>query len=124
MNHSCRYDILGFTKDLGLNLEDVHNLYNELINEINFALAELKIFIAKNDITNISKIIHNVKGVTGNYRLIDIYEETTKINDALKSNNYNSLKSDLNNLINICYLAVKEIQNYFSQRPVNKQHMT
>ena len=120
MNYSCRYDILGFTKDLGLNFQEVHNLYTELINEINSALAELKMLIDKNDITNICKIIHNIKGVTGNYRVTDIYKETIKINDSLKSNNYTSLKSDLNNLINICYSAMKEIQNYFSQKSIDK----
>lgn len=43
-------------------------------------------------ITKIQKIIHNIKGVSGNYRINDIYNETTRINDLLSSNDYSTLK--------------------------------
>lgn len=118
MNYPCKYDITGFANDLGISFTEIAELYAELINEINSALSELKILIHKKDLLEIQKIIHNLKGVCGNYRLTDIYEETCKINDSLKLSYYNTLESDLSNLFITINIAEKEIKNFFSQNSV------
>ncbi|WP_035284536.1 MULTISPECIES: Hpt domain-containing protein [unclassified Clostridium] len=118
MDRNTKYDITGFTIELGLNLEEVYVLYAELISEINSAISEIKFLIDKKDITKIKKIIHNLKGVSGNYRITDVYMETSRINDMLKSENYNNLELDLNNLFNICDMAIKQIKNYFNQKSI------
>ncbi|EKQ50371.1 MAG: Hpt domain-containing protein [Clostridium sp. Maddingley MBC34-26] len=118
LDRNTKYDITGFTIELGLNLEEVYVLYAELISEINSAISEIKFLIDKKDITKIKKIIHNLKGVSGNYRITDVYMETSRINDMLKSENYNNLELDLNNLFNICDMAIKQIKNYFNQKSI------
>jgi HPt (histidine-containing phosphotransfer) domain-containing protein len=118
MDYHSKYDIVGFAHDLGLSLDEVSELYAELINEISSALSELKVLINKKDLVKIQKIIHNIKGVSGNYRIIDIYEESTKINDALKTTNYTEFEDDLNYLFNIIYVALTEIQNFFNQKSI------
>lgn len=118
MKSNSKYDIAGFAHDLGLNMKEVSEFYAELINEINSALLELKHLMASKDLAKIKKIIHNIKGVSGNYRISDIYEETTKINDALRVDNYNSLEKDLNNLFKISDAALQEIRNFFKQKSI------
>ena len=113
------YDITGFTHDLGLTMEEVSKFYAELINEINSAIVELKLIMIKEDLANIKKIIHNIKGVSGNYRISDIYRETTKINDALKNNHYTNLEKDLNHLFDVSNIAIKEIRNFFKLRSIS-----
>ena len=110
------YDITGFTHDLGLTMEEVSKFYAQLINEINSATLELELLMIKGDLANIQKVIHNIKGVSGNYRISDIYKKTTKINDALKCNNYSTLEKDLNNLFAVSDMAIKEIKTFFKQR--------
>ena len=119
MDFHGKYDIIGFTHDLGLTIEEVSKFYAELINEINSALIELKFLMTKKDLVKIQKIIHNIKGVSGNYRISDIYRETTKINDALKNNDYTTLEKDLNHLFDISDMAIKEIKNFFKQRSIS-----
>ena len=119
MDFYCNYDITGFTHDLGLTIEEVSKFYAELISEINSALLELKFLMTKKDLVKIQKIIHNIKGVSGNYRITDIYRETSKINDALKKNNYTSLEKDLNHLFDISDMAIKEIKKFFKQRSIS-----
>ena len=119
MDVYAKYHIMGFTHDLGLNINEVSELYAELIAEINSAILELKVLIAEQDLEKIQKIIHNIKGVSGNYRITDVYRETIKINDTLKTRNYNTLETDLNNLFNICDAAIKEIKNFFEQRSIS-----
>jgi HPt (histidine-containing phosphotransfer) domain-containing protein len=118
MDYHGKYDIVGFAHDLGLSLEEVSELYAELIREINSALLELKVLINTGNLVKIQKIIHNIKGVSGNYRITDIYEESTKINDALKTTNFTELEKDLNHLSNISYMALKEIYSFFKQRSI------
>lgn len=118
MDYQSKYDIIGFANDLGLSISEVSELYVELIYELNSALSELRILITKEDIIKIQKIIHNIKGVCGNYRITDIYEETSKINDALKTTHYTELEKDLNNLFNITCIAIKDIQNFFKQKSI------
>ncbi|WP_270565388.1 Hpt domain-containing protein [Clostridium beijerinckii] len=118
MNYNRDYDIICFSNDLGLNLQQVSELYAELINEFNLALSELKISITKNDLANIQKIIHNLKGLSGNYRITDVYEETTKINNLLKNSNYNNIEPHLSNLLTVISIALKKIRNFFYQRSI------
>lgn len=118
MNDSSKYDINGFANELGLTLEEVWELYAELINELSSAAAELKILIREKDLEKIHKIIHNIKGVSGNYRITDIYKQTTKINNDLKSYYYNDLETDLINLFKISDKAINEIQNFFNIKSV------
>lgn len=118
MDYNNKYDIAGFAHDLGLSIEDVSALYAELVNELKSALLELKLFIYNKDLVKIQMIIHNIKGVSGNYRLTDIYDETSKINDDLKNKDYSEFKRDLNHLYNITYTAIEEITNFFKQKSI------
>ncbi|WP_459479487.1 Hpt domain-containing protein [Clostridium saccharoperbutylacetonicum] len=115
MNFNCKYDIIGFSTDLGLSIKEISELYYELIDELNLALLELKALVNGQDYTKIQNIIHNIKGVSGNYRITDIYKETTRINDLLISNDYSTLKKDLTNLFTICIDAQNEIRFFFEQ---------
>ncbi len=119
MDYNNKYDIVGFSHDLGLNIEDVSELYAELVHELNSSLLELKLLIDDKDFVKIQKIIHNIKGVSGNYRLTDIYDETSKINDALKNNEYPKFERDLNHLFNITHAAIKEITNFFKRKSIS-----
>lgn len=118
MNYYSKYDITGFAKDLGLSISEVSELYAELINEINSSLSELKILIIKKDLESMQKIIHNIKGVSGNYRLTDVYEKASKINNSLRSNYLTYLESDLNELFIISSMAEIEITNFFKEHSV------
>lgn len=55
MNYDKDYDIIGFSNDLGLNLQQVSELYAELINEFNIALSDLKASMMESDLENIQK---------------------------------------------------------------------
>ncbi|AVK48746.1 Hpt domain-containing protein [Clostridium sp. MF28] len=118
MNYDKNYDIIGFSNDLGLNLQQVSELYAELINEFNLALSELKTAMIGSDLKNIQKIIHNLKGLSGNYRITDVYEETTKINNLLKNSNYNNIEPHLSNLLTVISIALKKIRSFFYEMSI------
>ena len=119
MDFNIEYYIIKFTNDLGLSINEVSKLYVEFIIEINSAVLELKILINKQDLEKTQKIIHNIKGVSGNYRIITIYRQSTKIDDTLKDKNYTGLGNDLIHLCDICDIAVKEITSFFNHRSIS-----
>jgi HPt (histidine-containing phosphotransfer) domain-containing protein len=119
MDYNNKYDIVGFAHDLGLSIEEVSELYAELVSELNSAMLELKILMIDKDLAKIQNIVHNIKGVSGNYRLTDLYEETSRINDTLKNPNHLDFEKDLNHLFNITYAAIKEITNFFKRKSIS-----
>ena len=113
MEVDCKYDIKGFSEDLGLPVEDIANLYSEFLDEISLEILELRKLIVEKDWEAVRKIIHNMKGLSVNFRIIDIYRESVKIHNALKINSFDGVEPMLDNLIALHKDAVKEVHKYF-----------
>jgi hypothetical protein len=113
MDKTCKYDIKGFSCDLGLPLEDIADLYCDFLNEINSEISKLKKLIVEKDLESIKKVIHDMKGLSISFRISDIYKETDKINTALKLDSFDNIEPIIINLFYIYEDAVKEILKYF-----------
>jgi len=116
METTFKYDIIGFSDDLGLPLEDIANLYSEFLKEIKSEVCKLKILFNEKDWNSIKIILHNIKGISANYRIIDVYEETAKIHNAIKICDYDNIEPLFNGLLIIFENAIKEISKYFEQK--------
>ena len=110
-----KYDIQSFSDDLGLSTKDIADLYDELIQEINNELHQLKHSIHDNDLQSAREIMHNLKGISGNYRITDIHEQTVKIQAVLKNMTTDNLEPLFENYFTICHNAIIDIKLYFEQ---------
>lgn len=115
MNSNCRYDLNGFSNDLGLPIEDIADLYYDLIAEINSEISKAKTFLYEKNLNELKQINHNIKGITANYRILDLYEETIKISNALTKGDFKNIEFLFNNFFAISDNAVKEVAKYFKQ---------
>lgn len=118
MDSNCRYDLKGFSEELGLPIEDIADLYSDLIKEINSEISKLKTCLSEKDLNELNRINHNLKGISANYRISDLHEETIKISTALKNVDYMYLESLFDNFFVISENAVKEIAYYFEQKGI------
>jgi HPt (histidine-containing phosphotransfer) domain-containing protein len=116
MESNCRYDLTGFSNDLGLPIEDIADLFSDLIKEINSEIFKIKIFLNEKDLEELKRINHNIKGISANYRIHDIHEETLKISNALKNGNVKDIEALINDFFVISENAVSEIASYFKQK--------
>lgn len=116
MEPNCRYDIKGFTTDLGLPIEDIADLFSELIKEFNSEIFKIKTYLKEKDLEKLKRINHNIKGISANYRIQDIYEETIKISNALANGNYKDIESLYNNFFVVSENAARDIAGYFRQQ--------
>lgn len=115
METSCRYDIEGFANGLGFSIEDISDLFSEFIKELDSEVIKLKEAADKKDWTIVKGIIHNIKGVSGNYRITDVYTEASIINNNLKADNYDDIESIICNFCSLSEAASSEIKRYFSE---------
>jgi len=116
MDTNCRYDLEGFSIDLGLPDEDMADLFSDFIKEINSEISKVKICLAEKDLDGIERINHNIKGISVNYRILDIYEETIKISKVLKNGDYDNIQPLYDNFFVITENAIKTIAYYFEQK--------
>jgi HPt (histidine-containing phosphotransfer) domain-containing protein len=118
MASNCKYDIEDFSKELGLSLSEAADLYYELVNEINSEILKLKACIAARDIENQKRIVHNIKGIAGNYRIFDVYTLSTEINNLFKGKDLDKITLLLPNYFSICQIACHEIHRYFIEKGI------
>jgi len=115
MKSDCKYDIKGFAYELGLPLNEVALLYSEFIKELNSEMSELKKLLIKKDWIAIKAILHNIKGISANFRITDMYIQTEHVYTALTTSSHVSLESLLKNLFIISEDAIKEITSFFQE---------
>ncbi|MDF2596197.1 MAG: hypothetical protein K0R69_2538 [Clostridia bacterium] len=118
MTPNCKYDIEGFSKELGFSLVDASELYHELVSEINSETLKLKACVAQHDIETQKRIVHNIKGITGNYRILDVYSLSTEINNLFKSEDLDKIALLWPKYFSICEIACDEIQSYFIEKGI------
>ncbi|MDR3601541.1 MAG: Hpt domain-containing protein [Desulfosporosinus sp.] len=119
MDSDCRYDLKGFSDLLGLPIENIADLFSDLTKEINSEVFKLKTYLCEKDLDQLKQINHNIKGISANYRILDIYEETLEISNALTNitnGDFMHIESLFNNFFVICENAIKEIACYFEQK--------
>lgn len=118
MEFTCKYDIDGFCEELDLSREDIAELFSELIKVYNSEIYELKKAAVEKDLNSINKIFHNLKGVSGNYRITDVYNETIAISQAIKTGSYDNLAKIIYDFSIIIERAVEEIVKYFHENKI------
>lgn len=118
MKYNCRYDIESFTKDLGFSTEEMADLFAEFIEVLALDIEKMKEAFVKKNWNGIRSIIHDIKGVSGNYRIIDVYSEASKISYALKNENYENLNEIIFNFYVVLEKAFEEIRRFFYEKGI------
>lgn len=67
------YDIEGLAQELELDLIDLSSLYSGYIAEMQDEISEMKNFLAKKDWVMLRRIVHNIKGVSANLAINDVF---------------------------------------------------
>lgn len=92
MNKALKNDILAFQTELGLEEEELKDLYRHLMAELREIREELRQTFASGDSQRYFKAIHNLKGVAGSYRLFHVFDQAREI-DAGKGQGLSGLKA-------------------------------
>lgn len=100
-------------EDLGAELEDIHMLFLEYINEMKDEMDELRKEMEKKDWNMVQRTAHNIKGVSINLGLIEMHGQAEVIDLMMKNGIYDSAEEELSKLVRVFNETEKGIKKAF-----------
>lgn len=114
-NVACRYDIYGLAKELDSELGDIAILFINYIDEMKSEVKEMNRFFSLKDWYMLERTVHNIKGVSVNLGIRDVYEQAEAFDRLLKDGKVDSAAENIEKITQILSSAVKEIKAFFNQ---------
>ena len=109
-----RYNIIGFAKSLDLELEDIADLFAQYLIDINTYRSNAYDAFSKKDYVELEKVIHSIKGISGNLWIDDVFHEAETFDNLLKENITKDANSHLNKIILLIETGEPDIRKVFS----------
>ena len=113
LNKKRRYDIEEFTKALGVSTEEMAGLFSSYIAEMEGEIAEMQAQLAKKDWKMLQRVVHNIKGVSGNLHINDVYKEAFSFDIMLKEGDTGAAHEHVERLVKLITGSEIEIREYF-----------
>lgn len=113
--NECRYDIQGLADELEVDLSDIVRLFSNYFTEMKEELAEMKKYLSSGDWIMLERVVHNVKGVSANLDIKDVYNEAAAFDTLLKINVTDSAEYYINRIDELLQAAEEEVGRFFSQ---------
>ena len=110
-----KYNIEGLAKELEVELESIVDLYSSYIQEMKEEMTELNAYLEKADWTMLERVVHNIKGVSVNLNIMDVYEEAEKFDVLLKKNITSDSHLCVGKLIKLINESEIEIIKFFNE---------
>jgi len=109
------YNIVGLAKDLELEYEDITDLYTSYIDQVDEHCKKIKESFYTNDFMELKSVIHNVKGVSGNLLINDVFEGTNLMERLLKDGDFIGSKEHVENILKLLINSKDKVRESFSQ---------
>ncbi|MGK0465033.1 Hpt domain-containing protein [Clostridium sp.] len=109
------YDIVGLSKDLELECEDITDLYVSYIDDIADHCHKIKETFSKKDFIELRSEVHNVKGVSANLLLKDVFEEADSFEKLLTCGDFLGSNEHVEALSNLLINSKNKIIQSFAQ---------
>lgn len=111
-----RYDIAGLAKELEVDLQALVPLYQSYITEMSEETSEMNRYLLGKDWNMLQRTIHNIKGVSANLKIDDVYRESEIFDSRLKKDIIESAEKYVEVISDLVKAAEKEIRAFFSDR--------
>lgn len=113
-----RYNICELANDLEVNVEGVANLFSGFIEEMKTDISRMKGFCEKKDWNSLERIVHNIKGVSANLNISDVYAEATEFDELLKKNIVENIEVRIEILEALMQNAETDIRGFFAENNI------
>jgi HPt (histidine-containing phosphotransfer) domain-containing protein len=113
-----KYDIQGMADELEVDIVDIIDLYSNYISEMNKEISSMQKLLLKGDWFNLEKVIHNIKGVSANLNITDVYQAAEIFDAELKRTEIENVQANTGKLIDMLNEAVLEIKGFFLDKGI------
>lgn len=110
------YDIEGLAKELELDFNELAGLYSGYIAEMKEEASQLTDYLAKKDWLMLQRVVHNIKGVSANLTVADVFKEAEKLDIMLKKNVNDGAEVCVRRIIELICNAEKKIRAFFIKK--------
>lgn len=118
-NKTYKYDVEGLAADLEVDLESIAGLFSSYFEEMKEEIASMQELLSKNDWYMLGRVVHNIKGVSINLSIQDVFDAATAFDTRLKSNNFRDASTDVEKIIGLISKAEIEIREYFLEKGIS-----
>lgn len=112
---ASRYDIKKLAEELEFDIEDISILFSKYFDELKENISQMEDFLTKRDWHMLERVVHNIKGVSINLNIMDVYEEAALFDNLLKQNINNDADNHVKKLANLLRESEIEIRRIFSE---------
>ncbi len=78
------YDIEGFANELETDMETIAGLFSSYFTEMKGEISSMQTYLSAKDWVMLERVIHNIKGVSANLGINDVFSEAEKFDILLK----------------------------------------
>lgn len=117
--YRCKYNIQALIEEMEVSNEDMRDLYRSYFNEAKENIKDIEELIEKGDWDKIERVIHNIKGVSVNLNIKDVYRASISFYDCIKNGIIYNGKVQVKILTNLLMEAEKEVRIYFEQKGIS-----
>lgn len=118
MDSNLKYDLFSISKDLGIDIDDMVDIFNVYFIEVNDLILNLRYLNQKKDWIKFRKLLHNLKGISINLKIIDIFEATVSLDNLVKTESFETIDSYITKLEDLAAEVKSEINEFFVQHKV------
>lgn len=110
---SCRYDIASLAEELDVSMAEIAPLFASYIGEMKSEASDMLAYLSKCDWGMLQRVVHNIKGVSANLNINDVYEGAAFFDALLKQNRVEEAARHVASIIGLLNNAEREIRNFF-----------
>ncbi len=108
-----RYNIEGLSEKLEFEMKDMAVLFSSYIKEMREEISEVSRLYTIKDWSALQRTVHNIKGVSSNLGVTDVYDCAFELDILLKENQMEKVEFFIERMKNLIYAAEEEIINFF-----------
>lgn len=109
----CDVKIDSFKEELELDQDTLLDLYNSFIDELYEEKIKLESELKENSYKVLKVIIHNLKGISGNYKAVTLWDKSSEIHNKILENKFEDMDEMLIDLIKTIDDTISIIRLYF-----------
>ena len=104
-------------KSIGIDKDTIIELLGIYCYEMTEEMQQVKLFLEKQEWSDMQRIIHNIKGVSSNLYLQEMFEAAEILELRLKNMDYKGIENSVRNLFDTFYETLNRIHMISNQQP-------
>lgn len=115
---TSRYDIKGLAEELEFEVDDIAGLFSKYFEEMATDISDMQKYLSNSDWYMLERVVHNIKGVSINLNIHDVFEEASEFDVLLKQSKAEGAALHVSKLAELINSAEIEIRKKFLEMDI------